>query len=764
MLSMNAILKTGVAVLGLVSLSLTSQSAYQAYSKYDRASHIELATEAAASLFTALVNMRVEASLTRAALEKAEPTVTPNPRLQPAREAELDGMTRALEPLHQLDLPDQAPLVQALSEGFDQLRSLQQQADEAAKKAKDQRPATLYKDFVALADEMQKKIIESGGIVRAYARDFDPVINSYLDLHEMAWKARLASGMALSPITNNIIVRGEIKPEAPLDQAAAFGKIDTLWSVIEDRLKMLAPNEAAAAAMAAAKSGYFDESFRTLQVTSLRKLINNEPLDFDRPHWDGVTLNALQTLAQSATVFIETARELAQDEAKQAWSRMMTMFALLIVSSLVSVVIFVIIGRRVIWPLKTITKATRALAAGDTGSEIPFAGRRDEIGEIAAAVEVFRQAAIAKRQLEQEAEAARAQAQADLLAAQRQAEESSAERLRNATSGLALALERLSNGDLGFQIDQAFAPDFEKLRLDFNRSLHQLGGTQAEISTVVHAVESGSHEMASGANELSGRTEHQADSLQETAAALERITAIVTDATRRTEDARSLAVRANQSATQSTKVVADAEDAMRRIEQSSQEISNIISVIDEIAFQTNLLALNAGVEAARAGEAGKGFAVVAMEVRELASRSATAAKEIKTLIKNSASEVDSGVKLVRATGAALTEIGGFIAEINGHMEAVATSAREQSSGLAEVNSAVSQMDRTTQQNASMVEQSTAAAKALADEAQMLRSLISQFTFKQAAGSPAQALHATAKAMGSPAARGPAGKAAPRRRA
>jgi methyl-accepting chemotaxis protein len=263
-------------------------------------------------------------------------------------------------------------------------------------------------------------------------------------------------------------------------------------------------------------------------------------------------------------------------------------------------------------------------------------------------------------------------------------------------------------------------------------------------------MDDGTREISSGANDLSRRTEQQAASLEETAAALDQITVNVANSSKRTEEARAVATQANQGAAKSAEVVSHAEEAMERIEQSSQQISNIIGVIDEIAFQTNLLALNAGVEAARAGEAGKGFAVVAQEVRELAQRSAGAAKEIKGLIQNSSKEVESGVKLVRDTGEALKMIGGYIAQINTHMDSIATAAKEQSVGLAEVNTAVNAMDQTTQQNAAMVEQSTAASSSLAMEAGKLRDLVSQFKHNGMASHQSSALRQTARAMSQPA--------------
>jgi len=247
-----------------------------------------------------------------------------------------------------------------------------------------------------------------------------------------------------------------------------------------------------------------------------------------------------------------------------------------------------------------------------------------------------------------------------------------------------------------------------------------------EIATNSSSIRANGQQMKSAADDLARRTEQQAASLEETSAALSEITETVKSATDRAEEASHMVDNAKDYAEKSGAVVNDAMSAMNRIEDATDEIGKIINVIDEIAFQTNLLALNAGVEAARAGDAGKGFAVVAQEVRALAGRAADAARDIKTLVSRSNDEVRSGVELVTATGQALHRIGEDVLRINEHVKAIVTSAREQSVGLSEINSAVSQMDQVTQQNAAMVEQTNAASHTLASDAENLSRLVGQF--------------------------------------
>ncbi|MEM5470593.1 methyl-accepting chemotaxis protein [Hoeflea sp. AS60] len=419
-----------------------------------------------------------------------------------------------------------------------------------------------------------------------------------------------------------------------------------------------------------------------------------------------------------------------------------------IIVSVLSLLGFFFYARSFSGTISKMTETMARLANGDLVVDVRDQDRSDEVGAMARAVQVFKEAGLEKIRLEQEADAQRNLSE-EARNRSSEAEQIRAQEMQQATSGLGEGLKHLAGGDLSFQLTEPFAADFEGLRTDFNDAVSQLGNTLRSVAEASIQIDTGSREISQSAQDLSKRTEQQAASLEETAAALDQITANVANSTQRVEEARTVAVQANQSAVQSGAIVSDAVEAMGKIEQSSNQISNIIGVIDEIAFQTNLLALNAGVEAARAGEAGKGFAVVAQEVRELAQRSAQAAKEIKDLIRNSSVEVAGGVRLVNETGEALKAIETYIVTVNDHMKAIANAATEQSVGLSEVNIAVNQMDQVTQQNAAMVEESTAASTTLSDEASRLGQLIGQFRLDGVTSRSATALRQTATAMAKP---------------
>jgi methyl-accepting chemotaxis protein len=382
-------------------------------------------------------------------------------------------------------------------------------------------------------------------------------------------------------------------------------------------------------------------------------------------------------------------------------------------------------SRKVSRLLSTSVGNMNKIAAGDLSVEVAGLDRGDEIGSIARAVQVFKDNASELVQANQH----RASLESAAVSAKRREEaevRSHAETLGFFMKSFAGALRRLSNGEFDFRLNEAFSPDYEPLRQDLNASLEKLQTVLQAVSAITGSLTTSSQEISNASNDLSRRTEQQAASLEQTASALNEIIDTAKKAAEGANQARQVVAQAKDEAAKSGKVVSRAVEAMGGIEKSSQAISQIIGVIDEIAFQTNLLALNAGVEAARAGEAGRGFAVVASEVRALAQRSAGAAKEIKALIATSTAQVSQGVESVADSGKSLERIMVQVTEIDDVVTKIANGAKEQSTGLDEVNIAINQMDQVTQQNAAMAEQSSAACKTLSQETGELAELIGQF--------------------------------------
>ena len=356
-----------------------------------------------------------------------------------------------------------------------------------------------------------------------------------------------------------------------------------------------------------------------------------------------------------------------------------------------------------------------ALAAGELDSEIRFSEHRDCVGRMARAMAVFRENAQRVVQAEHEKVA-----QENLI-----------------VESVGTAMSALAQGDLSARIGSGLQGSFAGLTSDFNVAMQTVSETMSAVVEAASGINSGASDIRQASDDLSQRTEQQAASLEQTAAAMDEITSAVRETAAGANRANTVVGEARVEAEQSGDVVRRAMDAMSGIERGSAEISEIITVIDGIAFQTNLLALNAGVEAARAGDAGKGFAVVASEVRALAQRSAEAAKDVKTRILASSEQVGVGVELVSETGKALQRIIARIAEISTLMSTIASSAEHQATGLQQVNTAVSEMDGVTQQNAAMVEEATAAARSLSTEAEALARQVARFKLAGADDEPAR---------------------------
>lgn len=391
----------------------------------------------------------------------------------------------------------------------------------------------------------------------------------------------------------------------------------------------------------------------------------------------------------------------------------------------------------IVRPLKALTRAMGELANGNFDVALPGLGRKDEVGEIAGAVEGFKVKAAEKAKLEadetlrqQKAEAeAEAAAQAKIEADRARAAEEQAKKAKEqaqAFDTLADGLGRLAKGDLSFQLTSGFTDEYKQIRDDFNRAIGQLKETIGALSASTNEVAAAATEIATATTDLSQRTEEQAASLEQTSASMEQISATVKKNAENAQQANTSASGTREVASRGGEVVSQAITAMSRIDESSRQISDIIGVIDEIARQTNLLALNAAVEAARAGDAGRGFAVVASEVRSLAQRSSQAAKDIKDLITTSNSQVKDGVDLVNRAGQSLNEIVKSIESVAHIVSDIASASAEQAGGIDQVNKALTQMDEVTQQNSALVEQNAATAKNLQQQSSAMTQSVGVF--------------------------------------
>lgn len=395
------------------------------------------------------------------------------------------------------------------------------------------------------------------------------------------------------------------------------------------------------------------------------------------------------------------------------------------------------VSRHVTGPLGAIRSALLKLAGGDFEVVLPGLDRKDEIGAVANAVERFKVLAVDKAHNEADAamarqkadadrhaEAARAEADAQAKVAAERAQAS--EEQAYAFHALGEALGKLAEGDFTIRLDEDIPEAYAQIRDDFNLAIGRLHETIQAVADATREVGNAAIEISTATNDLSQRVEEQAASLEETSSSMEEISSTVKANAQNAQQANALTNSTRGVADRGGKVVAEAVTAMARIEESPRQISDIITVIDEIARQTNLLALNAAVEAARAGDAGRGFAVVASEVRSLAQRSSEAAKNITDLIAKSSDRVQEGVGLVNRAGTALSEIVDSIKQVADIVSGIAAASAEQSTGLEQINRALIEMDEATQRNSALVEENSATAKTLEQQSQDMQTRISSF--------------------------------------
>ncbi|MBB4184405.1 methyl-accepting chemotaxis protein [Sinorhizobium terangae] len=504
------------------------------------------------------------------------------------------------------------------------------------------------------------------------------ILKQAYDDRRAYWKASAAPETLKAKLENDVI-----------------GRADSYWAAMEE--KFLAP-------------------YRNSDPASAAQAMDELKASF---HHHEVAVNELVAMADKFLKQQEAGA--ASDTASLSWAATLSsaMSVLLLLTGLW------FFRDRAVKPLATMSAYMQTLAAGDYDREVPYAERPDEIGMVARSVAVFRQAAIERRHArERTDEERRLRDEQEAAHARRKAieEKDRLQVIEHLTRGLA----RLSAGDLSVRIVDNFSDAYEALRAEFNTGVERLAETISGVLSATDKLSTSSSEIAGATDDLAKRTEQQAASLEQTASAFNEITATAHNSSERAREASLVMVAAKDSAEKSAMVVRDAVAAMERIARSSGQIQQIINVIDQIAFQTNLLALNAGVEAARAGEAGKGFAVVAQEVRELAGRSASAAKEIKMLIEASTREVAGGVELVNQTGEALIGIEGHVQQVTDLIGVIVTAATEQSTALSEIDAALHKMDEVTQRNAAMVEETNAACRELSNEVDDLNRMAGRF--------------------------------------
>ena len=754
-LSVNAILKSVIATLSAVVVIMLAAGAWSSWSRLQGDTRIAGVAAASAHLFTALHNLRSDRARSYRMLLGDEVVTARDPRVWESRDAEMPALKGALATLESLDFPEQQAVTTELAQRVKKLTALHEESVAALRQPKAARRAGLAPEIrdeiTALIAMLDKLSVRLDRLVKLE----DPLIDQLMQMKQLAWVARDAGGDA-SVILSNTLAGQPL----PADPIAVYwrnvSKSETAWATMEQVAASMSLPGALTGAIAKANQEYFAPEVGAMRTDIIKKLIAGQPTGTNADKWGDIIVPKLTTILRAADAALDVAKEHAAQQQFTATVKLALQLAMLAAAVAFAVTMMLLVSRRVVGPLHRIQEAMLKLAGGDFGVAVPGLERKDEVGAMANAVERFKAVADEKARREAEAATQRHEAEAAVQAKAneeraRTAEERAhtAEQQAHAFRALAAGLKQLATGDLTVRVNDDLTDEYKQIKEDFNTTVSQLQETIGSIAAATREVTNASAEISTSSTDLSQRTEEQAASLEETSASMVEIAETVKKNAENAQHANASAASAREVANRGGEVVAKAVDAMGQIESSSRKISDIIGVIDEIARQTNLLALNAAVEAARAGEAGRGFAVVASEVRNLAQRSSQAAKDIKDLITSSGGQVQNGVELVNRAGGALAEIVESINQVAAIVSDIATASSEQATGIEEVNKALTQMDEVTQQNSALVEEATATAKTLDQQAQAMSEQVAFFRVDQGAVIQKSASAAPARAAMSP---------------
>jgi methyl-accepting chemotaxis protein len=656
---------------------------------------------------------------------------------------------------------------------LEKLRQMRAAADTALAIPISKRDRAFMKDYVANTTMIIDTAINAWRRISRESAGSDATLRDLAQIRDMAWSLQDIAERERLAVSQAILMQVPIQGQMQKEIAAKRTQINLLYQLLW-QLKAGEIDPKIADAMTQIDKQYF-QNYRSLvtgveRASTVAMATTKSQFTLPKPKYPVDAAGwTRQTLPQVATFLglLFTAADVSEVRTTAARSEalfwLVWIFGLMAAGGCVAAGCAYFIVRRVTRPIEQLSGIMQRLARRDLDVHVPGTERQDELGAMARAVEVFKENTLAKDRLEAAAEA-RAdadRAEADLRNTELQFQEELASLIESAAagdlsrridlsgkSGLMLKLgegmnrwaetikvalgevlqmmSALARGDLSIRITGEYEADLLQLKTDTNGTADKLAAIVGQTVDGIGAIKAATAQLASGSSDLSARTEEQVASLEEMAAAIRQLSVTIKQNAENAQQANQLAADARNAAERGGVVANSAVTAMGQIEGSSGRISEIVGLIEEIAFQTNLLALNAAVEAARAGEAGRGFAVVAAEVRALAQRSSQASKEIKALIGESSQQVRAGVEMVNKAGSSLADIVGSVQRVAGIVAEIASASREQSAGVQEVDDSVTQMEAVTQKNAALVEESTASLTSVDSQVDSVARVISFF--------------------------------------